>query len=164
MTPQKLAAAESGLNGIARKVLEAVPIQEPWSNKQIAAELSRHGRNLDMRVVDGCLSHLRDNGLIKACESGAFVRVQAKPKVVRIDRQAERTDETDETHRPARREDAMPTPQPDPLDKMAQLAAAARQLANDIENVALEIEARAQEIQRDTEKLRQLQALLKSLN
>lgn len=164
MTPQRLAAHESGLNGVARKVLDAVPVSEPWSKTAIHAEIRRTGTNVDGRIVDGCLETLRGRGLIREPERGLFIRVTAKPKVVRLERSQERTDETDETPTPAPKEDAMPAPQADPLEKMARLAESARKLATEIENVALEIEAQAEKVRQDTATLRQLQTLLKNLN
>ena len=41
MTPAKLAQAEQSVNGIALKVLEAAPKQEPWPLNKIIGELTR---------------------------------------------------------------------------------------------------------------------------
>lgn len=77
MNAQKLARIESGLNSIAKKVLEAVPISEPWTKSQIVAEMRRAGSQVDMRVLEGCLSTLADSGPIKEPTRGSFVRVVA---------------------------------------------------------------------------------------
>ena len=52
MTPAKLAQAEQSVNGIALKVLEATPKQEPWPMNKIIAELK-----LDVASVCAGLLH-----------------------------------------------------------------------------------------------------------
>lgn len=157
MNQQKIDRMESGINAMARKVLECCPIQEPWTKEQIATEMRRSGSGAQVPVIQGCLDTLRGMGLIKEPERGKFVRITAKPK-----------------------QEAIPTPilkvvqpmspqkQPvqsnDPISRMAELADQARAIAKEIESVALEMEERIERVNKEAETLRQLQTLLKSLN
>ena len=51
----------------------------------------------------------------------------------------------------------------DPLSRMADLAKSLRSIAAEAEEIALDMEARANQLHNDTAKLRQLQELLKGL-
>lgn len=53
MNEARIHRAERSLNGMAAKVLNAVPIQEPWSKAQIVAEMRRVGSNCEVNVVEG---------------------------------------------------------------------------------------------------------------
>lgn len=160
MNEAKIARLESGLNGIARKVLEAVPVLSPWTKDQIHGELRRQGTGCDRSHVDGCLDNLRGRGLIKEPARGQFIRITGK------------------TTSPQPEEDMATTgirvlqPQAveqqaadkkDSLSRLAECAKSLRQMADQVDAIALDVEERVQTIERDTEKLRQLQALLKSI-
>lgn len=112
------------------------------------------------------MNTLRGHGLVKEPERGMFVRVQARLVAL-----------APVPTKPTHEEKTMPAQQaapitvkPDPLESMAALAATAKtlaqsvaELARRIEDVALEVADANQRLQSDTEKLRQLQALLKSI-
>lgn len=159
MNQQKLERVEQGINGIAKKVLECCPFQEPWTKEEIAREMRRIGSNAQINVIQGCLDTLRGTGLIKEPERGKFIRVAAKPKeeskppLVLIKGEP----------MPAEKEKTVQIVV-DPLSRMAELAEQARAIAKDIEAVALDMEMRMERVEKETEKLRQLQSLLKSLN
>lgn len=151
---------EAGLNGVARKVFDAVPAQEVWSKEQICGEIRRGGSNVGRDIVDSCLHTLRGRGLIKEPERGKFVRVQPRPgyeppEEIECEASAGKAKEECEMNKK--------TETPDALGRLAGVAKLMRQAADDIEAAALDFEERAQAQDRDTEKLRQLQALLKSL-
>lgn len=163
-TAARLEATERGLSGIAKKVLEATPIGEPWPIQKIASELSRlQGSSPRFDVVQGCLSHLREVGLVKEPERLKFQRVHAAPRL--------------SLAKPAQKDEPMPQTQttataepPATIDQLAALAATARRmavglnsLADEIEAAAIDFEERLQQAGKDGEKLRQLQALLKGI-
>lgn len=163
MKALKLELAEQGLNGQARKVLEAVPMQEPWAKQQILAELRRVGSNAGMDVVEACLNTLRGRGLIKEPERGKFVRVVATERQPQP--QPEETIEVERMSAPQQEE------KPDPLAQLADIAKRLRHFSSDlsmmaaaVEDAAIAAEERIQQIKGDTAKLRQLQELLKSLS
>ena len=151
--------AEDGLTGLSRKVYCAVPISEAWTATQICAELRRTGvSGADRRAVDSCLHLLSERKLLKETARGTYMRAAVKTK-------------------PQPMEKAMPTPnvvqmadkappqanEPDGLGKLAAIAGTLRRLADQVETAALELEEKAAMSQEDAVKLRQLQALLKSI-
>lgn len=175
----KMLQKEEGLNGMAKKVLDAVPIQEAWTKQQIVSELRRVGSNAGVDVVESCLNTLRGRGLVKEPERGAFTRCEAKKAlpvkktesaVVLISgeelmRQKGwlKTEQPKEKQVQATQAKAQSDKSNDTMTKIASLAESLRKTANDLDGIALEYEERMQTIERDTDKLRQLQTLLKSL-
>jgi hypothetical protein len=166
-TAAKLKQAEDGLTQIAKTVLSAVPIAEPWSLEQVKNELVRKKQAIAENSVNLCLQNLRGLGLVSEPKRGMFVRVSDKPKIELVAKA-----------QPAA--PGAPTLSPLPLvaekgaaetiDRLASVAAAMRALAaqaqaaaSEIEDVALDVEARVQGIRSDALKLRQLQDLLKSI-
>jgi len=161
MNEAKLARLESGLNGIAKKVLEAVPIQSPWTKDQIAAELRRAGCGAERNVIDGCLDTLRGRGVISEPVRGQFVRTTAKPKTEQPDIKI--------VHSIATPKEPMQAPKKqektnDELSRLAMIAKSLRQTAEEIESIALDVEERIQSAEKDTADLRQFKDILKSLS
>lgn len=158
MNAAKIADKLSGQTSVAQKVFGAVPVSEPWEVYQIHAELRRQGSHADRSVIDACLMQLIDSKLVK--------RVGQKPyRFVRVERASTKNNE-DAKVIPMKDESpklqAVAAPS-DPLSKLANLAASLRNIANAIEETALEIEqARSAEADK-LDKLHQLQALLKGL-
>jgi hypothetical protein len=141
MTKAAARAAES-LNGAAAKVLAVVPIAEAWTVSQICTELYRKGSRYDVPVVRGCLTALGASGHVREHPAGYFQRTT----VASIDEAAPQ---------PAQ---YTPPPQPAPAPaKVVPMPVA------DLERLGLEFETRVDAAGKDGEKLRQLQALLKSL-
>lgn len=162
MNEAKLARMEGGLNGIAKKVLSAVPIQETWTKDQIAVELRRQGCGADRHVLDGCLDSLRGRGLITEPVRGSFTRIAARPK-------ADQPEIKIVHSISSKPKEPMPTPQHqatqkiEHLPRIADIAKILRQTADELESIALEVEERIQTAEKDTANLRQLQALLKGI-
>lgn len=155
MNEAKITRLESGLNGIARKVLEVVPVLTAWGKEQIHSELRRQGTGCDRSVVDGCLDNLRGRGLIKEPTRGAFIRVTSKTTT---------TKEEDQVHNqtpPARLPASAAPAEKDPLARLAAASKLLRQAADEIDAAALDAAEQVQTAAKDTEKFRQLQALLK---
>lgn len=172
MNEAKMSRILESFNGIARKVLNAVPIEEAWTAVQIAAEMRRTtGANPDVQVVQGCLARAVESGLVREPERGRFQQVKIrhaapaapkepppvsqKPKVVTM---------------PAPREQPLAEQACAPLDRLGSIASMLRakaeeleELADAIEAAALDADDRLQRVSEDSTKLRQLQAILKGL-
>lgn len=160
----KLKSVESGLTGMAKKVLDSVPIAEAWTRQQISQELARKGSNPESRVVGGCLDSLVASGLVREPRPGNFVRAPEKPRIVE-----------DESKEQAvagkwmdRLKEVKQSNSADPMTELAELAGELRAMANAatkmatrIEDVALAAESRVQQINADSAKLKQLQELLR---
>jgi hypothetical protein len=169
MNEAKLNRMSEGLTTIAKRVLEAVPISEPWHKNVILAELRRTGSMATVDVMEGCLASLKDKGLIVEAPAHAFRRLAAKPKMTLV------LDVTTAGPPPPEPE-PVPAAQPepalpaDPLAALAVLASALTKLsveigciANQIEITALNSAELLQGARADGEKLRQLQNLLRSI-
>lgn len=81
MTPAKCEIAMQSQSGIAKKVYECVPVQQPWQTFQIATALKNMtGSQADVRVVQGCLNDLVDSGLIRETQRRYYQRIQVEEK------------------------------------------------------------------------------------
>lgn len=161
MNTNKLLEAERSLNGMATKVLNAVPIGEAWTPGQICGELKRIGGNPDMRVITGCLNTLKTQGLIKEPEAGTFQRVKItiRTPAVKLVR-----DEPAPAAAPATPAQA----EADTMDKIGAIAAGLRalahqanQIADQIDTVAVEVEERFEKERASSAGLRELQSVLR---
>ncbi len=162
MNEAKLARMESGLNVIAKKVLDAVPIQSPWTKNQITAELRRQGCNAERNVIDGCLDTLRGRGIVSEPVRGSFMRTTAKPKAEKPDMKIVHSISTPKATMPAPINQQQPAKN-DELSRLAVIAKSLRATAEELEGIALDVEERIQAAEKDTANLRQLQVLLKGL-
>lgn len=189
MTPAKYQSALNSQSAIAKKVLEMVPIQEAWSRNEIASNLRRVTKSSpDVAVLDGCLIRLKDAGLIRERQTGLYQRVEIREREVlhvatetKIKTQVAADGRTfiagmgigvDNTggtvEHCASASASMPAKSPiDILSALSERVRAAATsmlvLASDIETAALTIEQTNAESNANVDKLRQLQALLKSL-
>lgn len=149
---KQLKRAEDGLTGIAKTILDAVPISGAWNANQIVSELRRVGRQIEHKAVLGCLDSLRGQGLIREPERGLFVRVVVKQKesnmgvspVAVLAVAAQQKDQT-------------------PLDILSSISERLRGLADEIDSSALKISEQFEARSDDTKKLQQLQQILKSI-
>lgn len=161
MTPAKYQSALNAQSAIAKKVLEMVPIQDAWSRSEIASHLRRVTKSSpDVAVLDGCLVRLKDAGLIRERQTGLYQRVEVREREVLHVAIETKTEPKGVTGALAK----------SPIDILSGLAERARSLAtsvvvlaSDIETAALTIEQGNAESNANLDKLRQLQALLKSL-
>jgi len=163
MNATKAERLESNLNAMAAKVLAAVPIAEAWTVNEICGELRRQGGNHDLRIVQGTLNGLVDQGLVK--ETGnTYRRVKPREKVALAPAQAAPAAEPQEAPQ------APASAPADTLTKLANLSRSLRDLsaaitvaAADLDDLALEVEERIATASEGDQKLRQLQTLLKSI-
>ena len=65
MNQKRMRSVVAGLNGVATKVLSAVPLVEDWTLTQIGAELHRQGFTYTLDVVEGSVGKLLEVGLVK---------------------------------------------------------------------------------------------------
>ena len=168
MKQSKLDETYRSLNGVAKKVLDVVPIQEQWPITKIISEIARLGSRPDHKVVRGCLKSLADQGLIKRCgPQGAETFI----KVVGSQESAKKVDiRVPDESKSQIIEMPMKADNKDTLGKLAALSADARlisdrllSLARSIDDLAIEVEERIQSATQGSEKLRQLQDLLRSI-
>lgn len=187
-TAAKLEMAERSLSITAKKVLDVVPFGEWWTEVNIVGELRRVGINMQLSVLQGCLKCLVAEKLVRL-ENGAYQRVRVHKVAASAPK---KTDEgslladivsaqhkaltepsgpafTDETTASA----AMKKEQTDTsvLSKLAALSETLRGeaeklngMAKEIDDIAIEVEERLARIGQDTERLRQLRSILRSLN
>lgn len=183
MNAAEYARREMQQTGTAKRVLQAVPITEVWSSKQIAGEIART-THVDYRVVIGCLNTLKEAGLIQEPLRGYFQRARVReastPPLKAI--AAPPAPAVATTPPPA------PPPAPnsavEPLDKLSHCidrlralgvgfdtaaksindaAAGFKALADEFETALIEYETSTDDQQKEREKLQQLRALLKEL-
>ncbi|MEW6460396.1 MAG: hypothetical protein AB1459_04640 [Pseudomonadota bacterium] len=170
MTPKKRDILIRGQTGIAQKVYECVPMQEPWASFQVLAALrNMTGSTPDTRIVSGCLASLVDAGLIKKVGRDQYQRIV----VARLDAREKTT-----TKEPQMAE-AVQSVEPkqtelkravSPLEMLGELATEIvgmaehmKRLAARVEDVALAVEQEREVTAKSVEQYRQLKALLKSL-
>jgi hypothetical protein len=155
------------LNAPVKKVYDGVPLSAAWTSTQIIGEISRLGYSMrDPKAILGCLDTLKRQGLIMEPTRGSFIRVEIKEtSTIEVQKPIEET-----------REKIMAISKPttqlkqsnlDRLinlsDKANGLAAQMKAMANELENVALDIESEIQENLTSAQKLKQLQDLLKGM-
>jgi len=164
MTPSKYAQKMQGQSSIAKKVYEFVPIKDSWEINQVISEMRRVTRsNGDPRIIKGCLNSLKESGLIDEVQIGKFKRVEVKDKIevkeiemaaVEVIAQKQIKPEVNKT----------------PLELLSKISSrlvavqmSIRSIADEIDAAAVEIEDGISANEKNVEKLRQLQILLKGL-
>lgn len=165
MTPSRQRQLLAGQTALARKVYDAIPIAEAWSVSQIICELARVGVRHDKRVLEGCLSCLAGSGLVTK-GGGTYRRVSVNERVP-----APTVPEEEEVTMPAAASSMPPSKQPanaithlsNLASRATELATQLRDLADDIEAAAIEVDEQFKMNGEDLQKLKQLQGLLKSL-
>lgn len=152
------------VTNLARKVYNIVPIQEGWTCNYILSQLNASGdSNASVSAVRACLGDLEDQGLITQ-KNSRFQRVAVKP--------AKQVTSLKEIKQ------VMPTPtvaaKDSNLDLLADLASEVtalnqymserlREISNRMETIALAVEEERKANIGASEKLKQLQTLLKGL-
>lgn len=157
MNNARMKSIEAGLSGIAKKVLAVIPVNAAWNSSQIITEIRRTtGSYPDKHVVDGCLEKLWHSGLI--------VESRAKGFYSRIPHKADATVSEEQATPPggnATSTQHQPVANPTTMDRLAQLAADLRELAQDAENIALDIEDDLQKARAGMAKFLQIKELFK---
>lgn len=169
MNAKKFDSKYKGLTSVAKKVYEAIPINEAWSIAQIIAELSRTGTRQDHQTVLRICRELVEGGLATMTSSksrgdGLFMRT----KVERTQTPKEEPVMAEPTPAPKTKPADILTLKPvpkkkGPMELLAELASKARQFAEELDNAALEIEQEFQNSEAKSEQLKQLKSLLKGI-
>lgn len=167
MNAKKLESKLRGLSIMERKVYDAIPIQAQWGVPQIIAELARSGSRPDHTQVLRVCRELCSNGLATEYaggnkNSGRFTRITADLKT----KLQEEIVMAEPAQKPTSAEVVLIKTAPKrkgPMELLAELASKARQFAEELDTAALEIEQEFQTSEAKSEKLKQLQALLKGI-
>lgn len=162
----KFEAKHKSLNSQLKKVFDATPMNEPWAATAISAEMRRVGTGgADSRATLGCLNNLVEQGLVVEVNKGFFQRIQVKEKQQATKSRPVEVETPSKEHEMQQKPviASAPAPAMNPIDKLSKLAVRLRDLANDMESAALELAEQAEKNEHETAKMRQLQALLKSL-
>lgn len=147
-----------GQTAVARKVYDVVPLRERWNQTQIRGELERVGKSVEHRVLAGCLSALTEAGLISNA-NGQYMREPVRPALAKTIQEQEKP-----MSKPSVTLVAQPAPAAnDPFERMMSLATMLREVADKVEDVAVDVQQMLEANQGDVAKLRQLQTLLKGL-
>lgn len=171
MNAARAAALERGLNGLAKKCLDAAPVSEEWDVGQIVGELMRtHNHAFQHRVVAGALDRLVESGLLKEPSPGHFRRAMPRPRLVTANHQEQAA-----VPSPI----AVTTPPPESIvskaghiadslrtiaGNLSSLSGSMSKLADDIEELALDADEGGKAAETELAQLRQLKALLKGLS
>ncbi|MBM2769905.1 hypothetical protein [Burkholderia anthina] len=164
MTPAAQRKRLEGQATIAKKVFEVVPIRDAWSIHQMMSHLTKITKShIDYRVMQGCLSALKDSGLVREPQRGFFQRVEVREETVKTEVQGE-------IDVPNLKTESKPAAPASPIDVLDGIAGRLRRLrddadtlASDIETAALVIAEQGSETQAAVMKARQLQQLLQEL-
>ena len=162
----------------AQKVYAAIPAFDSWTHDEINAELKRLGSHMDYKTMQGCINSLMGAGLVRELAGTGkrhrFSRMEVRGKPTKtLDEQ-----ETEAVTEPPKEEPMTTlviattkiTETKNPVDLLGDLAVKARSistqllaLANEIDPAAIAAQDYVEHSDKDTEKLRQLQSLLKGL-
>ena len=133
----------------ARKVYDAVPMREPWPFSKIHNELIRTGVRQDRHKLEGCVRQLVDSGLVRRVNNDHFIRTPITRKEKPVKKETPTPIEVDET--------------PALIEMAGALATRLRSAANELDAIALLYEEQLKKCSDDSEKLKQLQTLLKGI-
>lgn len=144
----------------ARKVYDAMTPALALTPTQVIARMSDGTYSLS--IVHGCLSSLKDSGLVKEHSPGVYHRIEApapKQRVVRTPNQHVKGEDVvkleDADHSVVKEKTL--------LDHIADFAADMRTLSERAEDLALMVEEQLQSHSDEMDKMKQLKALLKSI-
>lgn len=165
MSLARASSLVNGLNSSARKVYEAIPISEGWHITRIVTEINRTAK-MDYRIITGCLDVLRSARLIRESPAMTFQRTEIRTPKPQDNPSTEDPMKKIDQSKPAAAPAATPASPMDKLGALAQRANAMmeqlKQLASDIADAAIEIQADHDNSKKGLELLSQFQALVKS--
>lgn len=180
MNQKRMRSVVAGLNGVATKVLSAVPLVENWTLTQIGAELHRQGFTYTLDVVEGSVGKLLEVGLVKTNGLGKARTFRSLYSMVQHEAEEKAAVRLDQQRAQERPVPPVPgaTPQPvaaparpiDPLTLLSDLAEDARKighglqvLADRLDNVALAVAAKIEDAGTADQKLQQMRQQFKAL-
>lgn len=148
MNKKKFSELYDGMTSQPRDVYESVPIKTSYSIGQIMDDMNRRGVAQTKTIVENCLTMMIKNGLVKQQKTGFYIREQVRDADV----------QPVATEKPINSKSNN-----SPIQLLNTLAEKARHLAEELEYAAIEIEQEFQNSESKSEKLKQLQALLKGI-
>lgn len=146
MNRKKFTEIYEGLSTQPRDVYDSVPIKTSCSIGQIMDDMNRRGVAQSKTVVENCISMMAKNGLVVQEKAGYFVRQKV----------------TDDMKKDSKTELKLNQKQ-SPSAILSAMAEKARQLAEELEYAAIEIEQEFQNSEAKSEQLKQLKSLLKGI-
>jgi hypothetical protein len=179
MSTARFKAVHQHITSAAKKVYEAVPINEMWTTSQIVTEMQRMGiTSMDYHIAAGCINSLITSGLVCEPKRAHFTRTPIRERAPARTTKEEVDDfvaqaiaSTTIHNEPTPAMNTTPAKHQSPIDILGALATRASQLGDgmkrlaiDIENAALQIEEQKAVDAAALDKLKQLQSLLQSLN
>ena len=175
MKQKTLDRALASMTPTAKKVYEAVPINEPWEISKIVSEVQRLKHNFPYKIISGCLNTLKQASLLKEPKKGQFIRTRGSqpvkvqvldpqtPAVVTLPAAAPTKTITIKPKEPA-------MAKRDPMDiisglteKMRSIATSMTELADEFDDVACELSESVTMSQKDADRLKLLKGLLKDI-
>ena len=184
MKRHKYQAILKGLTASSRKVLDATPINEAWTAQQITSELRRLGQAKDFRLVEGCLHSLVTSGIVVEVRPHVFRRVEIRePMTVderieeiemsvpdQISQLTSHPEEPSVANTTITKSSVKKISPANPMETLASLATKARSMADDMRNLADEIDLAALQaeehvagMKQAAQRLQALQSLLKDI-
>jgi hypothetical protein len=167
MKDTRFRAIFNGLSAIAAKIYEAVPISESWTANQIAQELFRRKSTVrDISIIRYNLSAMVASGIVNEAKVGWFRRTEVKPPEEK--KEVPKVQKKDQPPMPVT---TSATPavakKTSAIDALLNLSAKAREiakhqteLAEAIDEAALEITEAMQGNEEAANRLKQLQVIL----
>lgn len=137
-----------GQTNLAQKVFAAVPMQEFWSVQQISAEMFRlESHNLSKGEITGCLRTLVDAGLVNETASQTFRSTVKPAKVIEVTAPSKKVQ----------------TPKKTIMECMMEMADTMRATAEQLDNLAMEVDSAIVDAGKGNEQLKALQTTLRGL-
>lgn len=170
MTHARFAEMLGAVPANARKVYEAVPIDQCWTFAEIGQEVRRLGYNMNTTTVMGCVITLKDAGIVHEPHPNQFCRMPHKPKPVLQEEPEPMANNTQHVPILTRPASVDQTEKLSAFDKLSALstqlrtlATAANSIADDLDDVALAVEERLHGEGEEMKKLRLLRDAIKGL-
>lgn len=82
MNEAKFRRVMEGVTTTARKVYESLPLSEPWTTNQVAADLVRRGIAVEFNIMVGCINALIRAGVVTEPKHRHYIRVPIRAKAV----------------------------------------------------------------------------------
>ena len=154
----------------AQKVYGIVPHEDVWTQQQCASELVRIGAAIDFKILLGCLDTLVRAGLIREVGRGRFVREQVRKRAPEAAKPIALETEGEIILNADVKTEVKKMPPIEAIDQLANIAAQMKiagnsllALSRQLDDVALDIEAKAAKGGEDIQQLRLLRETLKGL-
>lgn len=153
MKLSRFRAIYNGMNSVAQKVYDAVPMSDYWHHNKITQELKRLGKQMDPAAVQGCLGYMLSMGLVKKNKDGEFIRTAITMSNQSVD-ETPPTNPTNEEITMATNPDVPKPPVPAPVsvfDILAALLKRCDSIADQIDDLKVDIEKAALQAQAEHE-------------